>query len=289
MDQPSWSDTLRATIGSCLCLTCARSTSGSGSGDANSDDEYTNSNPGVRGVRRARPDELEGLLADSASGDAQDDGWGHDDAAADPDALSLHSHLGPRGRRRPPPRTPRHISLWGFDLFGSGRGKGRVVLEGGDEALHSGASSAGAGNGEATPAPKPPRAPQGAEGDAPPRRCAGGGAAYTRQRDVRGLRCHDFSPLLLTHDFSFARDTRPLPPPRPAPTPRRRRASASGGRRRSRRPRRPRVRAPCAEADGRVSIPISLKWAELEFGKRGGAVFACRRFVFLPSFVRYQC
>ncbi|KAJ6451408.1 hypothetical protein C8R45DRAFT_1223828 [Mycena sanguinolenta] len=88
------------------------------------DDKYANANHnGVRGARRARPDELEGLLADSASGE---DGWGHNDAAADPDALSLHSHLGPRGRRRPPPRTLRHISLWGFHLFWGGRGRGET-------------------------------------------------------------------------------------------------------------------------------------------------------------------
>ncbi|KAJ6451438.1 hypothetical protein C8R45DRAFT_1124926 [Mycena sanguinolenta] len=91
---------LTSCLTSCFCLTCARSTSGSGSADANSDDEYTNSNPGVRGVRRTRPEELEGLLADSASGE---DGWGHDDDAADPDVLSLHSHLGPRGDAAPAP------------------------------------------------------------------------------------------------------------------------------------------------------------------------------------------
>ncbi|KAJ7246870.1 hypothetical protein B0H12DRAFT_1125600 [Mycena haematopus] len=131
MDQPSWSDTFRATLGSCLpCLTCGASRSNpahTGSGD--SDDEYSNSN-GVRGVRRARPDELEGLLVDSNSAD---EGWRDDDAAADADAMSLHSHLGPRGRRRAPPRTPRHISFWGYNLFGSGR----VALDGGDEALHA--------------------------------------------------------------------------------------------------------------------------------------------------------
>ncbi|KAJ7703746.1 hypothetical protein B0H17DRAFT_1194219 [Mycena rosella] len=54
---------------------------------------------------------LEGRLADADK----------DDAAADADAISLHSHFGPRGRRRPPPRTPRHIALWGFSLFESGR------------------------------------------------------------------------------------------------------------------------------------------------------------------------
>jgi hypothetical protein len=49
-----------------------------------------------------------------------------------------------------PPRTPRHISLWGFNLFGNGRGRG-VALEGGDDVLHS----------TATPGPS---------ADAPPKR-----------------------------------------------------------------------------------------------------------------------
>jgi hypothetical protein len=147
MDRPSWNDTVRAAFGSCVpCLTCSR-TKNTANADGDSDDEYTNTNSSVRGVRRARADELEGLLADaqsSRSSSSADDGWGGGgpggDAAADADAISLHSHLGPRGRRRPPPRTPRHISLWGFDLFGSGRAK-RVALEGGDEALHAAAGS----------------------------------------------------------------------------------------------------------------------------------------------------
>ncbi|KAJ7309469.1 hypothetical protein DFH08DRAFT_1049818 [Mycena albidolilacea] len=66
-----------------------------------------------------------------------DDGWrdrDDDDAAADADAISLHSHLGLRDRRRAPPRTPKHISLWGFNVFGRTRG---VALEGGDDALHA--------------------------------------------------------------------------------------------------------------------------------------------------------
>ncbi|KAJ7309452.1 hypothetical protein DFH08DRAFT_1049765 [Mycena albidolilacea] len=137
MDQPSWNDTLRATLGACVpCLTCRSNAAANPSGD--SDDEYSNSN-GVRGVRRARADELEGLLADAHSsnfGNSGDDGWRDrdDDAAADADAISLHSHLGPRGRRRAPPRTPKHISLWGFNVFGRARG---VALEGGDDALHA--------------------------------------------------------------------------------------------------------------------------------------------------------
>ncbi|KAF7349587.1 hypothetical protein MSAN_01684000 [Mycena sanguinolenta] len=152
MDRPSWGDTLRATFGSCFCLTCSRSNSGSG--DANSDDEYTNNNvSGVRGVRRARPDELEGLLADSNSANSGgDDGWGRRRSRPRRPLLAL----APRpagGGCVPPPRTPRHIALWGFDLFGSGRarGKGRVALEGGDEALHGAAQPTGGDAAAATP------------------------------------------------------------------------------------------------------------------------------------------
>ncbi|KAJ6562390.1 hypothetical protein B0H19DRAFT_1144357 [Mycena capillaripes] len=134
MDKPTWNDTLRAAFGSCVpCLACG--TSSAAGPNPDSDDEYTSNDGAIRGIRRARADELEGLLHDSSSGDA-DEGWRDDDAAADADAISLHSHLGPRGRRRPPPRTPRHIALWGFNLFGTGRRGAGVALEGGDEALH---------------------------------------------------------------------------------------------------------------------------------------------------------
>ncbi|KAJ7775755.1 hypothetical protein DFH07DRAFT_984893 [Mycena maculata] len=113
MDNPSWSDTLRATLSS--CFSC---------GNASGSDPEDNSTYGAQyAIRRARADELEGLLADPS-----------EDDSARADTISLHSHLGPRGRRRPPPRTPRHISLWGFSLFGSGR-KG-IALPDADEALH---------------------------------------------------------------------------------------------------------------------------------------------------------
>ncbi|KAJ7027817.1 hypothetical protein C8F04DRAFT_1399341 [Mycena alexandri] len=146
MDQPSWNDTLRASLGACLpCLVSARTES------EDEQDGYGTRLPGPHdasfGVRRARADELEGLLRSSSSSSA-DDGWGTGgDAAADADAISLHSHLGPRGRRKPPPRTPRRIALWGFDLFGrAGKGEG-VRLEGEDGVL------AGARDDPATPPP----------------------------------------------------------------------------------------------------------------------------------------
>ncbi|KAK7059964.1 hypothetical protein R3P38DRAFT_3252197 [Favolaschia claudopus] len=159
MDKPSWNDTLRATFSSCLtCLPCAHPTPTTSSDS--DDDEYAASNS-VRGVRRARPDELEGLLADAHSSHSSsgDEGWRDADAAADGDAISLHSHLGPRGRRRVPPRTPKHISLWGFNLFGSGVRRGGVALEGADDALSrprqppSQGQSQGQGQGQAQEQP----------------------------------------------------------------------------------------------------------------------------------------
>ncbi|KAJ6569888.1 hypothetical protein B0H10DRAFT_2238143 [Mycena sp. CBHHK59/15] len=96
MDNPSWTDTLRAALASCApCFAFVP--------DADAPD----SPPASYAIRRARADELEGLLSDA-----------HADTAADVDAISLHSHLGPRGRRQLPPRTPKHISLFGYSLFG---------------------------------------------------------------------------------------------------------------------------------------------------------------------------
>ncbi|KAJ7093388.1 hypothetical protein B0H15DRAFT_799191 [Mycena belliarum] len=121
MDKPSWNDTLRASFATCLpCF------SSSSSGDSDTENERI-PGPGVASyaIRRARADELEGLLADTHA-DADD--------AADADAISLHSHLGPRGRRRIPPRTPRHIALWGFNLFG--RGRVELPLDAAGEPLH---------------------------------------------------------------------------------------------------------------------------------------------------------
>ncbi|CDO72833.1 hypothetical protein BN946_scf185002.g18 [Trametes cinnabarina] len=120
--QFSWSDSCRAALSS--CLPCLRSS------DAPSDSEYENENANVRrnnhrqGLNgalahvvipppRARPDELEGLLAD---------------ASDDAETLSLHSNIGDRSRRRgrgPKNKKkrhrdggPKHIRVFGFDLFG---------------------------------------------------------------------------------------------------------------------------------------------------------------------------
>ncbi|KAJ7732946.1 hypothetical protein DFH07DRAFT_1065516 [Mycena maculata] len=133
MDHPSWGDTILATLSSCFaCCSCSRASPNDLDAEENSDGRDLSD--GARyAVRRARADELEGLLADT---DTNADGFADDDAAADADAISLHSHLGPRGRRRPPPKTPRHISVWGWNLFGSGRSRRSVTLPGADGALH---------------------------------------------------------------------------------------------------------------------------------------------------------
>ncbi|KAJ7128746.1 hypothetical protein C8R43DRAFT_1240190 [Mycena crocata] len=140
MDRPSWTDTLRASVADCIpCLSCPAHSSSGADSDAEND-TITNGQDPFYAIRRARGDEFEGLLAASgedAGYNPTDDG----DPTADADAISLHSHLGPRGRRKlgrkPPPKKPRHISFFGFDLFGAGR---RVKLsEEGAEPLHRGA------------------------------------------------------------------------------------------------------------------------------------------------------
>lgn len=88
----SWSDSIRATFGPCLSCLKTR---------PEPDDE----DHGPHFIPRARPDELEGLLADS------------DDA----ETLSLHSNVGDYdGRRRKRRSPPSHtgIKLFGFYLFG---------------------------------------------------------------------------------------------------------------------------------------------------------------------------
>jgi len=94
----SWSDGIQAAFAPCLaCLQRGRS----GPQLEESDDESQHQHGHV--PPRARPDELEGLLADS------------DDA----ETLSLHSNLGDQDRRRRRRRKqPRGIRVFGFYLFG---------------------------------------------------------------------------------------------------------------------------------------------------------------------------
>ncbi|KAI0945124.1 hypothetical protein AcV7_001747 [Taiwanofungus camphoratus] len=102
--QFSWSDSLQAVFASCLY--CLQSPT-----DADRDH---NDNQGTLRPRnglnytipppRARPDELEGLLADADSTDAE--------------TLSLHSNLGDERRRRKRRHPRKGIRLFGWDLFG---------------------------------------------------------------------------------------------------------------------------------------------------------------------------
>ena len=103
----SWSDSFQAAFSSCLpCLKSPSSTS-----DVPSDTDEPTPRPNRYNAfahaippPRARPDELEGLLAD---------------ASDDADALSLHTNPGDRSQRRKKRRrAPKHIRVFGFDLFG---------------------------------------------------------------------------------------------------------------------------------------------------------------------------
>lgn len=87
----SWADNLQAALSPCVA--CFRSQSHAESDDDSHGPEY---------VPRARPDELEGLLADS------------DDA----ETLSLHSNVGDPRSKRAQKRAQRSIKMFGFYLFG---------------------------------------------------------------------------------------------------------------------------------------------------------------------------
>ena len=99
--QFSWSDSFHAAVFS--CLPCFKHS------DSDSEDAQTPPRPRNPAFAhavpppRARPDELEGLLAD---------------ASDDADALSLHTNPGERRARKKRREQPKHIRVFGFDLFG---------------------------------------------------------------------------------------------------------------------------------------------------------------------------
>ncbi|KAF7332810.1 hypothetical protein MSAN_02432200 [Mycena sanguinolenta] len=114
----------RLLLALCLPRVCARSDR---SGDSVSDDEHVNN---------ARLDKLVDLLADPHSSSSHSNShpnlaaMTHDATTTPTQTLSTSRCtrtlcLGPRWRRRPPPCTPRHIPLCGFDLFASRRGRER--------------------------------------------------------------------------------------------------------------------------------------------------------------------
>ncbi|PCH44651.1 hypothetical protein WOLCODRAFT_139124 [Wolfiporia cocos MD-104 SS10] len=100
----SWSDSLQAVFSSCLY--CLRSSDDHNDLANNAQNTPRSRNPlsHTAPPPRARPDELEGLLADSDSADAE--------------TLSLHSNIGDERRRRRRKRTHKGIRIFGIDLFG---------------------------------------------------------------------------------------------------------------------------------------------------------------------------
>ncbi|KAH9848988.1 hypothetical protein C2E23DRAFT_738097 [Lenzites betulinus] len=110
----SWSDSFQAAFSSCLpCLKHPDAPSDSEDGNGEQHPRRALIAHGIIPPPRARPDELEGLLAD---------------ASDDADALSLHSNIGSdrrRGRGKGKSKSkkwrngaPKHIRVFGYDLFG---------------------------------------------------------------------------------------------------------------------------------------------------------------------------
>lgn len=107
MDAFSWSDTVKAAFSS--CLPCLRPSSPS---SILSNDVHIHTNQGSHRIARARPDELEGLLADVP------------DTDTGAETHSLHSNLGTAtragggSRKSKRPATQKRITFFGWDLFG---------------------------------------------------------------------------------------------------------------------------------------------------------------------------
>ncbi|KAF8970316.1 hypothetical protein BDZ97DRAFT_1790850 [Flammula alnicola] len=124
----SLSDTIHIAFGSCLpCLKPA-----SNSGEDSPQQQDHNHNPAINRIPRARPDELQGLLADA-------------DTDVEAETLSLHSNPGrsaQRNRHKKKRRSkktsdnPRRITLFGYDLFGRA-GPPPIQLPDGDDALYN--------------------------------------------------------------------------------------------------------------------------------------------------------
>ncbi|KAF8653409.1 hypothetical protein AX16_003952 [Volvariella volvacea WC 439] len=135
----SWSDTLRATFSPCLpCLVSSHSSPSTDSllDSADAGTRNTNLESTRNTIRRARPDELQGLLNDPIT---DDDDHDYDEHTRDLDTLSLHSNIGLDNSRRGRGRGcggrgrgrggrgggkasegggRRSITFFGFDLFG---------------------------------------------------------------------------------------------------------------------------------------------------------------------------
>jgi hypothetical protein len=121
----SWSDTVKIAFIS--CLPCLKLNS-----DQHSEHENQPHNPTINRIPRARPDELQGLLADV-------------DTDVDAETLSLHFNPGRSKRNKKKKRTKRHdnprrITFFGYNLFGR-----PIQLPDEDDALYN------RGNGNLTP------------------------------------------------------------------------------------------------------------------------------------------
>ena len=121
----SWSDTVKIAFTS--CLPCLSPTS-----NQHSEHEDQPHNPTINRIPRARPDELQGLLADV-------------DTDVDAETLSLHFNPGRSKRNMKKKRTKRHdnprrITFFGYNLFGR-----PIQLPDEDDALYY------RGNGNLTP------------------------------------------------------------------------------------------------------------------------------------------
>ena len=105
----SWSDTFKAAFSSCLPCLSSWSASNPAPDDSNND-VLIHTNEGGHRIARARPDELQGLLADVTDTDTE------------AETHSLHSNIGAEARRRSRKSkrrtTPKLITFFGWNLFG---------------------------------------------------------------------------------------------------------------------------------------------------------------------------
>lgn len=130
-DDFSWSDTVHIALGSCLSCLKPSSSHSSSSDDEHQQHQY---NPAINRILRARPDELQGLLAEVDTTDNE------------AETLSLHSNPsnGSANRRKKIRKKKgrndnesRGITFFGFNLFGKPLPPPiHLDLDDGDDALY---------------------------------------------------------------------------------------------------------------------------------------------------------
>ncbi|KAF5318825.1 hypothetical protein D9619_010986 [Psilocybe cf. subviscida] len=126
----SWTDTIQIAFGS--CLPCLKPAVNLGEDDSGLHQEH---NPAINRIQRARPDELQGLLADP-------------DTDVEAETLSLHSNPGSSAQRNrnkkkrraklkaASSKDSRRITLFGYDLFGRGSSAAVQLPDDGVDALY---------------------------------------------------------------------------------------------------------------------------------------------------------